>query len=76
MSSPDTMRRKYREVTNQETLNKMSLAHQGRTQTQSTRQKISQSMKDYWQTIPSIHTASKPSELSTKDLSAQVTLNP
>ena len=69
------MSRLYREITNQETLNKMSLAHQGRIQTQSTRQKISQSMRDYWQTVPSIKTASKPSELSTKDLSAHVNIN-
>lgn len=51
------------------------MSHQGRIQTQATRQKISQSMRKYWSQVPSITTASKPSELSTKDLSAQTNMN-
>lgn len=46
------MRRVFREASDA-TKAKMRIAHQGRTQSQETKDKISKSMEKYWQTVPS-----------------------
>lgn len=57
------MKRIFREASEQ-TKAKMSIAHVGKSHSEATKQKISQSMTKYWQTVPSENDV-KPTNITT-----------